>query len=107
MPARMSMKRTLMIDVSRTRARTSWRFTASRGGRCGGARRDAVAEDPVAPDPLLVQFVEEHRLQDAEAVAHAAPETDLGGLVEVAGLDRHFRDAHPLGHGLGDDLGVE
>ena len=56
---------------------------------------------------LLVQLVEEHRLQDGQAVADGAPEPDLGGLVEVARGDGHLANAHSLGHALGDDLRVE
>src|SRR5437762_5384856 len=42
--------------------------------------RDPIAEDRMRPDPLLVQLVEHHRLEDREAVAHRAPESDLRRL---------------------------
>src|SRR5881275_2417966 len=63
-----------------------------------------LAENPVRPDPLLVQLVEHHRLQNFEAVPHRAPETDLRGFVEVARRDWHLADTHPLRNALRDDL---
>src|SRR5260370_37845146 len=64
-----------------------------------------ILEDAMRPDVLLVQLVEDHRLQDLESVANRSPESDLRGFVEVARTDRHFADAHSLGDTLRDDLG--
>src|SRR5947209_19679560 len=75
--------------------------------RHGGERPARIAENAVRPDALLVQLVEEHRLQDAEAVTEGAPESDLRGFVEIARRDRNLADAHPFGHTLGDDLRIE
>src|SRR5258708_34131004 len=65
------------------------------------------AEQGGAPDPLDVQLVGHQHSEHGEAVAHAAPEADLRGLLEIAGGDRDLADAHPLVDPLGDDLGVE
>src|SRR5438552_3747606 len=90
----------------------SWRRWSGERPRRGGnplraGRFSAGAKDAVRVDVLLVQLVEEHRLQDAQTVTHRAPEADLRGLVEVARGDGHLAEAHPGGHALGDDFRVE
>src|SRR5437762_12199566 len=67
----------------------------------------ARAKNPGGVEPPGVELVEEHRLQDREAVPHGGAEGDLRGLVEVARLDRNLPDREAAGHSLRDDLRVE
>src|SRR5262245_47834143 len=65
------------------------------------------AEEGGIPEPLLVQLEPDQHPEDGEAVADAAPEADLRGLVEVASGDGDLTEPNPLPHALRDDLGVE
>src|SRR5437667_12870426 len=55
--------------------RSRHRFLRKRGDLRG------IFEDAMRPDVLLVQLVEEHRLQNLQSVSHRAPKSDLRRLI--------------------------